>query len=105
MTESTKTNFSDLQELVQYCYRAIDSLGKLHEQLVKIIEVKKNLSTSASSNVVFNQDVVGATANLEKINARLSGAIDEVKQLGQQAQLLLRVSNVAVVNLEAANAR
>ncbi|CAL7959947.1 hypothetical protein GAMM_120055 [Gammaproteobacteria bacterium] len=103
MTENTKTKFSDLQELVECCDSAADNLSKLHEQLVKIIMVKKKLSTSASSGVVFSQaqDIASTTVNLEKIDARLSGTIDEVKQLCQRVQLLLPVSNVSAVSPEA----
>ncbi len=91
MTENTKATYGDLQELMKYCDNAVDGLGKLHEQLVKIIAVKKKLSMNASSSVVFNQaqDIAGATANMEKINVRLSGAIGEIKQLGQLVQSLL----------------
>lgn len=105
-TKNNKTKFSDLQELVKCCDDVIDSFGRLHEQLIKIIGVKKQLSKSAGSNVTFGQaqDAIDATANLEKINAKLSGAIDEVKQLGQQVQLLLQVDSVAAVDLKATNA-
>lgn len=90
MTENTKTKFSDLQELIKFCNNAVDNLDNFHGQLVKIIEVKKKLSTSTSGNMVFNQalDVSNTLANLEKINSRLSGAISEMKQLSRQAVLL-----------------
>jgi hypothetical protein len=89
MTEDTKIKYSDLQELMKYCDNAIDNLNRLHEQLVKIIAVKNTLAKTISSSVVFSQaqNIVGAAANLEKIDARLSGAIEEVKQLSQQVQL------------------
>lgn len=106
MAENTKTNYSDLQELMECCNNTVSSLSGFHEQIVKIIEAKKKASASASSSVAFNQahDAASTAANLDKINSKLPGMINEVQQLCRQVQLLLQSglgqSNVSVVKFE-----
>ena len=99
MAENIKTKFDDLQELIRLCDNVEGCLNNFHYQLIKIIEVKKKSSASASDNVVFDQavDFSAAVANLEKIDSRVLSAISKMKQLTQQAALVSSVSNARVV--------
>ncbi|EKE01729.1 MAG: hypothetical protein ACD_21C00067G0013 [uncultured bacterium] len=92
MSENIKTEQEscDLQELLECCDNISDSLCKFSDQLAKIIEVKKKAANSLGGNTALNQeqDVLSSTANLEKINVKLTSAISEVRQLCQQALML-----------------
>lgn len=92
MTENTKINFNDSQKIAEYCNATLDGLEKFHDQLIKIIEVKKKLSANQVGNIALNQaqDTLNAISNLEKINSRLVSAINEVRQLTQNIILLLQ---------------
>ena len=91
MTENTKTEFADLQNILRCCDSVLDNLNSLRGQLVHIVEAKKKQAELASDNAVFSQsedNVSSSIATLEEIESKLPGAIDEITKLSKQASLL-----------------
>lgn len=94
----------DLKNLIKCCEDTTLQLNELKDKLAKIIEFKrKSTSTEgdsgiASGSVMFRQvkGVLDTIANLEKINKTVPESIQEVKELSNQAKILLGQKHDAV---------
>lgn len=80
-----------LRNLEQCCNDASGHLGRLLDQLAKIIEAKKKSSGSAGGSMMLRQakDILDTIANLQMIGEASDSARKQINQLDSQLQKML----------------
>lgn len=87
------TNISNerLSIISDCCDQAFETLNEIRNKVLQIIDYKKNAPQAAGDELIRRQvsTYMIALENLSSINKNLDGAVQEVKQLCQEARLLL----------------
>ena len=82
-----------IHQLSDCCGVAREDLVRLNDQVAKVIEAKKKASDAdgGAGSMMLRQaeDALKTLENLKNIGSKLPGAVEAVKGLCQQAELLL----------------